>query len=398
MARTDETHPAASLPAGGTLRSLHPSEIHRDARLQPRAIIDPEQVERYLEAMRAGDAFPPVIVFADGQHNWLADGFTRTLAAEKLAAGDADADVSLEAWVIPGHFRDAWMYSRGANAAHGYPRTRADLQRAIDSLLVDDECRGWTNERLAQIVRGTDGKAVERRRLALEGAGEIPYLDKLEAADGKSMARRRKAQAPDPMAGANQITSGLTGRDLIGKDTPPSRPAPRVVVDDFAQDAPDEGPVVHLDAEIAEDDGPGDTADEGFPIARREPTQPPALVVAPAPDFARPALRDVDDVPVPDNLRPVFDAFATHHGAVEKAFEALIAITGRLLGDLRLVPDLMGGERMAALEAVPQALAAARLAFNRARPIRVCTPCKGERCRACGGRGWLPDHTFTGGR
>jgi hypothetical protein len=53
--------------------------------LQPRAELHRDWIEEYAHDMAAGETFPPVIVFCDGKHHWLANGFHRLYAAE--AAG-----------------------------------------------------------------------------------------------------------------------------------------------------------------------------------------------------------------------------------------------------------------------------------------------------------------------
>lgn len=37
----------------------------------------------YEDQMRAGDKFPPIVVFFDGSRYWLADGFHRVAAARR---------------------------------------------------------------------------------------------------------------------------------------------------------------------------------------------------------------------------------------------------------------------------------------------------------------------------
>src|SRR4051794_28372299 len=68
-----------TLFGGGALLSI--DRIRRAPRPQPRNHINHEVVERYRDAMEAGDAFPPVTVFFDGEEYWLADGWHRVCAA-----------------------------------------------------------------------------------------------------------------------------------------------------------------------------------------------------------------------------------------------------------------------------------------------------------------------------
>lgn len=393
-----ETAPTQGLPPGGTLRSLDPDKITRDPRLQPREVIDSSRVEEYREAMERGDILPPVVVFYDGQHHWLGDGFTRTLAAIK-----AEQD-GIDAWVVAGTFRDAWLYSRGANAAHGLPRSRADLYRAIDSVLLDDACRAWSNDRIAELVKGTDHKVVERRRVALEEDGKIPILERLEGVDGRIYARRRP-RVPDPMAPVVSVPSGqadrlansagLGGAHSGEMSREARRPPIRVVNDEFSQAGPpEEGFFVDApdaDAVFADDE----------PVIRIDA---PAVPVEPPPDFSRSVLRDIDDVPVPDHLRGLWTAFNANEGAVHRALQAAKEITGKLLNEAAPHKEALG-EDWAALEGLPATLGKVGAIVYRARPALVCKTCNAEpvaagkpKCKACKGRGWLPASEQGGGR
>ena len=59
---------------------LKPSQIRQDGGTQPRAEIWQDVVDDYAEQMTAGATFPPIVVFYDGTHYWLADGFHRLAA------------------------------------------------------------------------------------------------------------------------------------------------------------------------------------------------------------------------------------------------------------------------------------------------------------------------------
>ena len=53
---------------------------------QVRASLDDDTMRDYAEDMMdATNAFPPVVVFHDGSHYILADGFHRVMAAQRLA-------------------------------------------------------------------------------------------------------------------------------------------------------------------------------------------------------------------------------------------------------------------------------------------------------------------------
>lgn len=125
------------------MESLALASIAVDARCQPRVTMNPELVEDYAAAMQSGERFPPLTVFNDGVTHWLADGFHRYAAALQIGANEIDADV------YDGDVRDAILYSVGANAAHGLRRTNSDKQRAIETLLKDEEWSAHPNTWIA---------------------------------------------------------------------------------------------------------------------------------------------------------------------------------------------------------------------------------------------------------
>lgn len=120
------------------------SDLRLDGGTQPRAYIDSETVDAYAESILAGAKFPPPVVFYDGASHWLADGFHRVHAHMKLATHAIDCDVR------QGTQRDAVLYSLGANATHGKPRTNADKRRAVEVLLRDEEWSRRSNEWIAE--------------------------------------------------------------------------------------------------------------------------------------------------------------------------------------------------------------------------------------------------------
>ena len=115
------------------------SNIRMDGGTQPRATIDTDLVGQYAEAMVLGANFPPPIVFYDGADYWLADGFHR------YHAHVGCQHVEIECDVRQGTQRDAVLFSVGANADHGWRRTREDKNRAVRRLLDDQEWSQWSD-------------------------------------------------------------------------------------------------------------------------------------------------------------------------------------------------------------------------------------------------------------
>lgn len=109
------------------------ASIRTDGGTQPRAELSADAVNAYREEMEAGAKFPALVVFHDGETHWLADGFHRFHAAKALGVAKIDVEVR------QGTQREAVLFSVGANATHGIPRTNADKRRAVECLLRDEE-------------------------------------------------------------------------------------------------------------------------------------------------------------------------------------------------------------------------------------------------------------------
>jgi hypothetical protein len=123
------------------------AKIRLDGGTQPRAETDSVAIEEYANAMLAGDEFPPVIVYFDGQDYWLASGFHRYAAAAAAGFEEIDCDV------IQGTRRDAVLFSVGVNAEHGLRRTRDDKRRAVRKLLEDEEWREWSDSVIGRAAK-----------------------------------------------------------------------------------------------------------------------------------------------------------------------------------------------------------------------------------------------------
>jgi ParB-like chromosome segregation protein Spo0J len=103
-----------------------------DAGTQIRAALDQQVVADYVEAMSNGAVFPPIVLFHDGNQHYLADGFHRFMAAQRLTFVDIDADVR------PGSREDALWFALGANKTNGKRLNEADKTHAVDIAL-----RAW---------------------------------------------------------------------------------------------------------------------------------------------------------------------------------------------------------------------------------------------------------------
>jgi len=111
---------------------------------QSRVALDDEIIAAYVDVLRDGGEFPPIVVFFDGGTCWLADGFHRVAAYRAAGAVEIKADIRV------GNRRDAILFGVGANATHGLPRNNADKRRAVLTLLNDKEWGQWSNCEIAR--------------------------------------------------------------------------------------------------------------------------------------------------------------------------------------------------------------------------------------------------------
>ncbi|MPZ34872.1 MAG: hypothetical protein GEV13_28465 [Rhodospirillales bacterium] len=118
-----------------------------DGGTQTRAQLDLDVIEDYAAAIKDGVAFPPIVVYYDGNDHWLADGFHRYRATAKADRQEIDADVR------QGTRRDAILHSVGANEEHGLRRTNEDKRRAVRTLLADAEWSVWSDREIARQCR-----------------------------------------------------------------------------------------------------------------------------------------------------------------------------------------------------------------------------------------------------
>lgn len=141
---------------------LPASLIRTDGGSQPRALIDITVVEDYADQVSRGAAFPPPIVYYDGEHYWLADGYHRY-----YARADVLGEAEIEAEVRMGTRRDAVLHAVGANAAHGLRRTNEDKRRAVAMLLGDAEWAQWSDSEIARRCAVSPDMVHAQRRTSL---------------------------------------------------------------------------------------------------------------------------------------------------------------------------------------------------------------------------------------
>lgn len=148
------------------------AKLRRDGGTQPRAMLDPSTVESYTDSVREGAKFPPVVVYHDGTHHWLADGFHRVEAHAAAGRPNIEADIR------PGTQRDAILFACGANATHGLRRTTDDKRRAVTLLLRDPEWATWSDHEIARRARVSQPFVGKMRAVTDNVIGERQYRTK----------------------------------------------------------------------------------------------------------------------------------------------------------------------------------------------------------------------------
>ena len=172
--------------------------ILTDAACQARVKIRPGVVRDYRRAMaeqisEGGLRFPPIVLFTDGQHFWLADGFHRILAARDAGLSEFPADVR------PGTERDALLFSISCNGAHGLPRSNADKRKAVTLLLADAEWSQWSDSEIARHCQVSQSFVTGlRRRLSHLGDGMRPRKAKRGDQVYEMHVRKNGSQTPLP--------------------------------------------------------------------------------------------------------------------------------------------------------------------------------------------------------
>jgi len=129
-----------------TTQDIELKNIRLDGGTQPRKKIHEEHVANLTEVLLNGGKMKedPTVYF-DGKHYWLADGFHR-YHANKRAGYDKVACI-----VINGTKRDAFIFSLGANATHGMPRTNEEKRDTVITALNDPEICEMKDREIARI-------------------------------------------------------------------------------------------------------------------------------------------------------------------------------------------------------------------------------------------------------
>jgi hypothetical protein len=270
-----------------------------------------------------------VTVFFDGKEYWMADGFHRLLAAQRIGRKNVMADVK------QGSREDAAWASCAANQTHGLRRTNADKRKAVEIAL---KLRlGMSDDAIGRHV-GVSREFVCRVRGALTDQGVIKsHPARRTGTDGKSY------PAPAP----RKKDAGAQG---FG---PPPRPEERLA---------------------GKTDGRGQLAVGNGHVPSPQPS----------PARGEGVQGPVDDVGrrIPDHLLELWER--------RQEVQDMLTALSRIRVALREAQD--SGDPLFSEVPFSSALAHLDQAYDAvqvAKPYAVCAFCQGHGCKACGQRGLL---------
>lgn len=137
------------------------SQLTLDPGLQMRTELNQDVVDEYAQAMLNGDKFPPIIVFNDGDNNYVAEGFTRCAAAAQAGIEIIDADVHM------GTYEDAFDYAfTKANHDNGQRYKNVDKVSAFKKAFTRDRYIKKSDRELGRLYQVSNGFVSKVRKAA----------------------------------------------------------------------------------------------------------------------------------------------------------------------------------------------------------------------------------------
>lgn len=157
------------------MSSVRLSDIVTTADTQVRAAINEQTVTAYAERMTEGDIFPPVVLFHDGNAHYLADGFHRVMAAQRVECRDIPADVR------KGTREDALWFALGANRANGQRLTEQDKRHALTLAI-----QAFPDRSMRQLADHVGCSSTYASRIRDEVQTSLQPVQRVTGADGRS--------------------------------------------------------------------------------------------------------------------------------------------------------------------------------------------------------------------
>lgn len=178
-------------------------EVRIDGGTQSREELDHAQVKHYADLMKMGVEFKPPVVFFDGSHNWLADGFHRYFAHKSNGA------LEITCTVMEGTVDDAMFYGISANGPHGMRPKPGDIRKGIFWVLNHPVHGQMSNNAIAKHMHISPLTVAKYRAEWEEQTGAEPLDEVTFVKDGKTKTmkvknigkkREKKEKPVDPAA------------------------------------------------------------------------------------------------------------------------------------------------------------------------------------------------------
>lgn len=185
-------------PPTTTVLELQVDSIRTDGGTQPRINQDWKIISEYAQDMLEGAVFPPVIVFFDGEHYWLADGFHRYYATKQIGKDTIVSDIR------QGSQREAILFSVGVNANHGFRRTNDDKRAVVNKLLRDEEWAKWSDREIARRC-GVDNAFVSKLRKEIIPSVDDQQIERLVERNGTTYTMNTTGIGISPLYSASQV-------------------------------------------------------------------------------------------------------------------------------------------------------------------------------------------------
>lgn len=320
-------------------RALPTKAVRLDGDTQPREVIDMEVVGEYAEALQAGATLPPVVVFHDGKHYWLGDGFHRYHGHTRAGLDEIECEIR------PGTVADAQWYSFAANQQHGLRRTNEDKRIAVVGALQHVTGRTMSNRAIAEHC-GVSDNFVGQVRRELEGSGQVARVESRKGRDGRT-----------------QSTAGIGGRPLPSVRSGPQRekaapqPARQPVEEPLSAEESDDDYEARMDVSCAAELESENSAIDKINV-----------------------IVDQLGHDIPERLQAVFTssrAFDDAADHIRKAKKILLNLADSDAGQYV--------DRAAVKVDVGNLLNESKAK----RPYTVCPHCQGKGCKQCNGQGWM---------
>lgn len=240
-------------PATRVLKSIPIADINTQGGTQTRASLDPTTIASYADLYRANKtALPEPVVYFDGEHHWLSDGFHRVEAAACAGFTEITCEVR------KGGTLEAFCYGAGANARHGLPRSNHDKRFVVQQAFRKQTIRDKSDRDIAGIccvshtfvgliraeiagnvatTRANDSAPVAPKSLpasapvGISNDGDDPERGPdflaIEQGEGAGAGLPRGLIPSDPADLLAELDTGIPGEQLVSNNQPRDPGAPK---------------------------------------------------------------------------------------------------------------------------------------------------------------------------